>query len=196
IAVIALLGFVGYEGHGRLQAHALRRSLLDANTNEVPPIVADMSSYRKWIDPLLRDAAAQAETGKDARKQLHTSLALLPVDPGQVDYLRDRLLGAAPHEVSVIRDALAPNKDALLDKLWAVAEKPEKGKESQRLRAAAALAKYDPESEKWAKVQEALSNDLVTVPAMYLSWWMDFLRPVRIKLLTPLAAIFREIGRR
>ena len=54
----------------------------------------------------------------------------------------------------MIRDALAPHKDELLDKLWAVVEKPEKGKESQRLRAAAALAKYDPESEKWAKVQE------------------------------------------
>ena len=50
----------------------------------------------------------------------------------------------------MIRDALAPHKDGLLDKLWAVVEKPEKGKESQRLRAAAALAKYDPDSKRWA----------------------------------------------
>ncbi len=64
----------------------------------------------------------------------------------------------------MIRDALAPHKDELLDKLWAVAEKPDKGKESQRLRAAAALAKYDPESEKWAKVQDAVGNDLVNEP--------------------------------
>ena len=75
------------------------------------------------------------------------------MDASQVDYLYGRLLDAEPHEVPVIRDALAPHKDDLLDKLWAVVEKPEKGKEPQRLRAAAALAKYDPESEKWAKCQ-------------------------------------------
>jgi len=40
----------------------------------------------------------------------------------------------------VIRNALAPHQSALRKKLWAAAESPEKGKESQRLRAAAALA--------------------------------------------------------
>ena len=79
----------------------------------------------------------------------------------------------------VIRDALAAHKDGLLDKLWAVVETPEKGKESQRLRAAAALAKYDPESEKWATAQVAVGNDLVAVPALHLSLWMESLRPVR-----------------
>src|SRR5262249_39162546 len=34
--VLALLGWGGYEGHGRLQAHALRDRLLDATTSEVP----------------------------------------------------------------------------------------------------------------------------------------------------------------
>ena len=92
----------------------------------------------------------------NSRQKLHASLALLPVDATQVDYLYGRLLDAEPHEVPVIRDALAPHKDELLDKLWAVVEKPDKGKESQRLRAAAALAKYDPDSEKWAKVQDAV----------------------------------------
>ena len=86
-----------------------------------------------------------------------------------MDYLYGRLLGAAPNEVPVIRDALAPHKDDLLDKLWAVAETPEKGKESQRLRAAAALAKYDPESEKWATFKPLLVNDLVAVKTLFTS---------------------------
>src|SRR5262249_19322763 len=84
----------------------------------------------------------------------HASLALLPADPGQVDYLYGRLLDADPRDVlPVVRDALVPHKDRLRDKLWAVVEKPEKGKESQRLRAAAALAKHDAESERWASKQ-------------------------------------------
>ena len=60
------------------------------------------------------------------------------------------------------------HKNALLDKLWGVVEKPEKIRyPHRRMRAAAALAKYDPESA-WAKVQEAVADDLVNVPAVYL----------------------------
>ena len=102
----------------------LRDQLLDANTTDVPAIVQDMAPYRRWVDPLLREAYQEAEANHDRRKQLHASLALLPVDPGQVDYLYGRLLDAEPHEVPVIRDALAPHKEALLDKLWAVWNDP------------------------------------------------------------------------
>ena len=56
---------------------------------------------------------------------------------------------------------------------------PEKGKEPQRLRAAAALAKYDPESEKWAKVQPPGANDLVLENPVYLGQWMEAFRPVK-----------------
>ena len=155
-----------------------------------------MAPYRRWLDPLLHDAQAQAEKDNDRPKQLHTSLALLPVDASQVKYLYGRLLDAEPGEVPVIRDALAAHQEELVDKLWAVAEAPEKGKESQRLRAAAALAKYDPDGERWGKVQEAVGNDLVGVPAVYLALWMDSLRPVRAKLLAPLSAAYRETRRR
>ena len=155
-------------------------SLLDANTNEVPAIVAGHG----FVSPLDRPAAARSRCArpkpdKDARKQLHASLALLPVDATQVDYLYGRLLDAEPHEVPVIRDALAPHKDELLDKLWAVVETPEKGKESQRLRAAAALAKYDPESEKWAKAERPRRQRvwLPKCPAVFLATWMESLSP-------------------
>ena len=162
------------------------------DTNEVPSIVQDMGSYRRWINPLLHEAYGKAEADKDARKQLHASLALLPVDGTQVAYLYDRLLDAEPHEVPVIRDALAAHKDDLLEKLWAVALKPEKGKEPQRLRAAAALAKYDPESEKWAKCSPLVVNDLVLENPVYLGQWSEAFRPVKKSLLAPLADIFRD----
>src|SRR5262249_23703185 len=160
--------------------------------NEVPSIVQEMPRYRRWLNPLLHDAYAQAEKDEDRRKQLHTSLALLPVDGSQVNYLKDRLLGAQPGEVPGIRDVLEPHKEEMVDPLGAVVEGPDKGKESQRLRAAAALAKYDPQSGRWAKVQEAVANDLVTVPAVYLAVWLESFRPMRAMLRPPLAAIFRE----
>ena len=113
-----------------------------------------------------------------------------------MNYLKDRLLDAKPGEVAVIRDALFPHKDQLVGELWTVVESPQKDKESQRLRAAAALANYDPESEKWAKVQEAVGNDLVVVPAVYLSVWMEALRPVRAKLRPQLSVVYRNKSRR
>jgi serine/threonine protein kinase len=190
--VLTLLGWGGYEVHGGLQGHALRDRLLDANINEVPAIVQDMAPYRRWLDPLLHDAYAQAERDRDRRKQLHTSLALLPVDASQVEYLKGRLLDAEPHEVSVIRDALAPHKEQLVEKLWAVVKAPEKGKQAQRLRAAAALAKYDPESEKWANSSALVVNDLVGENAVYLLYWREAYRPVKNSFLKPLANIFRD----
>ena len=63
-----------------------------------------MTNSRQWTDPLLREENAKATT--DSRQKLHISLALLPTDPSQVDYLYGRLLDAEPHEVPVIRDAL------------------------------------------------------------------------------------------
>jgi serine/threonine protein kinase/formylglycine-generating enzyme required for sulfatase activity len=190
--VLALLGWGGYETHGTVQAHALRDRLLDANTADVPTIVKEMESYRRWIDPLLRDASKEAEANKDARKQLHARLALLPVDATQVGYLTHRLLDAQPHELPVIRDALAPHKDALRDRLWAVAETPDQGRESQRLRAAAALAKYDPDSERWAKASAGVVEDLVRESPIFLGQWSKAFRPVRQRLLLALSNIFGE----
>ncbi len=191
-ALLALLGWGAYEGHGRLKAHALRDRLLDANIHEVPAIVNEMAPYRRWLDPLLYDAYAAAENGKDRRKQLHSSLALLPVDDSQVKYLKDRLLDAEASEVSVLCDALLPHHDQLLDPLWAVVEAPEKGKEAQRLRAAAALAKYDPESAKWAKCSAGVVHDLVRENPVFLGQWSEVYRPVKNALLKPLADIFRD----
>jgi WD40 repeat protein len=193
LLLLTVATFVGFAIRSATHAAGLVQSVLIADTAKVPIIVTEMADYRKWTDPLLREENDKAAA--NSRQKLHTSLALLPVDAGQVGYLKGRLLKAEPHEVPVICDALAPHKDTLLDKLWAVAEKPEIGEEQQRLRAAAALAKYDPENEKWAKVQEAVSNDLVKEPAVYLPLWMDSLRPVRVKLLSALSVVYADVTR-
>ncbi len=184
----------GIEQRKSTHAAGLVQSVLKAEAAQVPGVISEMPDYRKWTDPLLRVEYDLAPD--DSPQKLHASLALLPVDPAHVDYLYGRLLGATPHEVPVIRDALIPHKDTLTEKLWTVAESPGNGQESQRLRAAAALAIYDPENQKWAKVQSAVVNDLVNVPTVYLSLWLDSLRPVRVKLLAPLSVVYGSPTRR
>ena len=187
-----LFGWGVYEVTGTLKAHALRDRLLDANTHEVPAIVAEHGS----VSPLARPAAAsrcqKAEPENDRCKQLHASLALLPVDPCQVDYLYGWLLDAEPHEVAVIRDALAPHKEQLVDRCgpwW----KRRKRQGTQRLRAAAALAKYDPAERAVGEGRRtAVANDLVGVPAVYLGLVDGGACVPCEKLLPALAADFRD----
>jgi serine/threonine protein kinase/formylglycine-generating enzyme required for sulfatase activity len=169
-------------------ASGLVQAVLNAETAQVPDIIGKMAEYRQWTDPLLREELDKA--ADKSPQKLHASLALLPTDPGQAVYLYGRLLDAAPNEVPVIRDALAPHKEEWVDKLWAVAEAPEKGKESQRLRAAAALAKYDPESEKWDKSSKAVVDQLVAENPVFLGLWMDSFRPIKGKLLESLKSIY------
>jgi serine/threonine protein kinase/formylglycine-generating enzyme required for sulfatase activity len=191
LVLLALIGWGGYEANGTLRAHALRGRLLDANTNEVPAIVRDMAPYRRWLDRLLHDAQAQATQDNDRRKLLHTSLALLPVDASQVTYLKGRLLDAEAADVAVLRDALLPHKDELVGELWAVVEAPQKDKESQRLRAAAALAKYDRKSDKWAKASVLVVNDLVRENSLNLLYWGKAFRPVKESFVAPLREVFQ-----
>jgi formylglycine-generating enzyme required for sulfatase activity len=175
-------------------AAGLVQRLLDAETPQVPAIVAEMGGYRTWTDPLLRDEYQKAKPR--SRRQLHASLALVPADASQLEYLYGRLLDAEPHEVPVIRDALAAHLPELVDRLWAEVEQRAKGKEQHRLRAAAALALYDQDSRRWSSAGEAVANDLVSVPAVYLATWLESFRPVRQKLLQPLGLVFRDPKRR
>src|SRR5262249_10352265 len=150
---------------------------------QVPGIIAELEGYRRWADPLLRQANVDPAGGP--RQKLHTALALLPIDPSQRDYLGERLLDAAPAEVTVLRAALRPHQKELRQRLWAAAQKPPAKKETRRLRAASALALYDPDSGRWDQVRDAVAADLVSVPAVYLGLWLDALRRVRDRLIPP-----------
>jgi serine/threonine protein kinase len=119
LLVLSLLGWGGYEIHGRLRAESLVEAVVSAETGDVPPLVEQLPHYRRWADPLLlRHAQEAPDDSKERRKEhLHASLALLPVDGGQVEYLYGRLLDADPQDVAVIRDALRPHKEALVERL-------------------------------------------------------------------------------
>ena len=128
------------------------------------------------------------------REHLHASLALLPVDASQVDYLFNRLLTATPSELPVLRDALKPHRSTLTPKLWTVLESAKPG-DASLLPAASALASYDPDDAKWEAVGGKVAQALVSVNSVFLGSWLDALRPVRGKLTAPLAAIFQDKSR-
>ncbi len=121
-AVLALLSWAAVEGLGTMRAAALVRTLQTADTIEVPGIVRELQGYRRWAEGRLRTLAAQSP--EDSKERLHASLALLPTDPGQVEYLCGRLVSAGPNELPVIRDALADHRDELRERFWPMLRGP------------------------------------------------------------------------
>src|SRR5262249_45558862 len=153
-----------------------------------------MRSYRRWLDEPLRQAYADAQQSGDARKQLHASVALLPVDPAQVEYLLPRLLTAqTPQEVLVIRQALQPHRAELTERLWQGLEHPSGA--GGRFRAACPWAAYAEEDPRWEQVNRAVAGELVSQNALVMGQWAEALRPVRRYLLPPLAGLLQEPGR-
>ncbi len=200
--VLAAIGLTGLsirsqvvEHNKATQAAGLVRRLLDANITQVPGIVNDIAPYRKWADPLLKEEFDNAPDG--SRQKLRTSLALLPVDPDQVDYLFDQVLVQRNPEANpVIRDSLLPYKDAVVGRLWAVLDQPERSPDGQRIRAASLLARYDPESQNWHKCSAKVVEELVSENPIYLGFWIAACQPVKTHLVRPLSGIFRDTKRR
>ena len=178
-----------------MRAQSLRDKLLGSPLADVPSIIIELKPNRRWIDPLLRKAYAEAKEVGNSQKQLHAALALLPVDDTQVTYLKDRLLRADAQDISIIRQSLAGHKDALVAECRRVLEKPTQEDQGKALQAASALALYDPENPLWEKVRIDVANRLVAENAYVVARWIDALRPVAKQLSDPLAAIFRDKNR-
>ena len=201
VALLLLMGatFTGLtirhrvnEANSQTHASGLVQQLLRAEIDQVPDIVRAMQSYRRWTDPELKRTISSLPD--NSGQKLHASLALLPVDPSQLPFLEKHLLDATPAELPVIRDALKPHRDTLTPKLWSVIDAAKPGDVSL-LPAASALADYDASSPRWESVGGKVAQALVTVNPVYLGLWLDALRPVRGKLTTSLATIFREKSR-
>jgi hypothetical protein len=126
----------------------------------------------------------------DDREHVHASLALLPVDVSQVDYLFDRLIKATPSELPVLRAALRPHQANLASKLWTALDSAQPGDVSL-LPVASALADYDADSPRWESMGGKVAQALIRVDRVYLGRWLDALKPVRKPVTTSLGAIFR-----
>jgi formylglycine-generating enzyme required for sulfatase activity len=181
-------------------AAALVHRLLDADIAQVPDVIKQMKGYRRWSDPLLRQA--NEEAAEDSRQKLYASLALLPVDESQVEYLSGRLLKASPTELPVIVDALRGHRDALVGRLWSVLENTQ-AEPGQRFRAACALASYDGTEDdttrkRWKDLSPFVTDQLLAAVQQNPSHYgplLGTLRPVRDRLTGPLSDVFRN-GRR
>jgi formylglycine-generating enzyme required for sulfatase activity len=185
-------------------ARGLVKRVLDADIARVPEGIKEMAGFREWTDPLLQEAYAEADRAvresktqservKQARRQLHASLALVGVDPGQAEFLKGRLLNAeTPEEVLLIRDALREHAPDLKEDFWKTLK--DSASSSQRLRAACALAVLAPDDLRWRNEGDKVVKALIKEPdvLLHLRNWTEVLREVNGKLMVSLLDVFRN----
>ena len=186
-ATVLALGAV--EMIGRLQANLLVERLHDAETSKVEEVLAAMAPYRRWVHPHLVED--HLHPSADPRISLNTSLALLgQSDESVVDELRDRLLDADPSSLMVIRKFLEPYKGRLTGRYKAVLQDPRNDK-GDRVRAACALADFDPEDKLWTTWAPDVAVMLTTEDLFRALSWADLLEPVQEQLTPCLLSLFK-----
>jgi len=178
------------EQQNATRAGALVDSLASAEVAQVPAVVSNLNDYREWADPLLRSRISKSADGSTEKLQL--ALALLPVDESQIEYLSDQLPVCSLPQFPVLRTALRPHKDKLTESLWQVVA-DEQRYAAQRFQAAAALADYAPEDERWQAtglfVVQHLTN---AVSPVFLGTWRELLQSASQQLEGRLAAVFAD----
>ena len=193
MVAVALLALGAYELHGRSRAIELRDQLFRAEFDKLPAIVGELANYRRWAGPLLRQDDDEARRNNDEAKRLRTSLALLPNDDSQVDYLYDRLTDAQPSEIDVLRRALLVHKERLIEKLWGVVKSP--SNDQQYLCAVSSLALYAPADPRWQTAAGDVAATLARASPFSVKQWIDALQGVQDRLVGPLSSIARDRDR-
>jgi len=194
VAVATTVGAVVAASHmlRGIKADELRDRLLVAKIRDVPAIVRQMQPIRGRIRPLLEAAIREPATHADPVRDLAVHLALLPDDESHVEPVFDHLLKAPPQDVGVIVEALEPFKQTLLERLWALLADKRPQTSAARIRAASALATFDPDSPRWGAAAGSVAGLMVNEEPLLLGDWVECLRPVERKLIAPLRTIFLE----
>ncbi|HXY32754.1 MAG TPA: serine/threonine-protein kinase, partial [Planctomycetaceae bacterium] len=201
-ALVAAVLWSVHRQMNRSRAEGLVESLRSAHTQEVPNIVARLEPLRPWANPLLGNLLASTDPTTHAH--LNAAMALLPVDSNQQDAVFQGLLAAPPKDLAAIRATLADEgeKTVLTSRLWSELLE-NKASAARRLRAAAALALFEPPqpgepSHNWQQARGFLSGQLIaelTVNAGDFESWIDLLRPLRDLLGSDLKRIYADPNR-
>ncbi len=167
-------------------AHSLVERIRVAETSRVPELVAELGPIRQWANPALRAAANDASSS--SRERLHAQLALLPAGLVKPESLVDPLLTAPPEEFKPILGMLLPYGPQLAGPLWTCVETADLDG-VRRIRAACALAAFDPGNSAWQGVAPEVARLLLAENPLLVKEWVEIMLPVRRSIVGPLAEL-------
>jgi serine/threonine protein kinase/formylglycine-generating enzyme required for sulfatase activity len=131
------------DGQERTVAAGLVAQLLKAELGEVSSIASQLAPYRRYADPELQQVLAAPEIETTDGQRLRAAIGLMAVDDTQAQRVYTTLLAAPANEARVLIGLLAGQKRRWVEPLWHTLADPQ-APDRARLRAAMALAAYDP----------------------------------------------------
>ena len=207
LASIALIiGYIIYDIRIRenqgFTAKGLVTALKTADIHEVPRLIKQLQPDLDLVRDRLRKLAGPPDPSQPdpsrvtLRERLHAALALLSVDQTQVDYLFERLLRAdtRPSQLLVIRQALHDHghAPALTPKLRALLEETPTGLTDSQLRAAGALALFEPKDPRWPALGPRVAAKLVQQNPLLVGDWREAFQTVAPALTPLLRQLFAD----
>jgi serine/threonine protein kinase/formylglycine-generating enzyme required for sulfatase activity len=192
ITILLLLAVLwgAYEMDGRIRAENMVRTATSADMTEQERLIGELAPYRRWAAPMFARVADSDNSEPERLKAALALAALNEADSARVEYLVTKLLDAPPDHALLISRILGPYQSQMSDRLWqAIAAPVERG---HRLRAAAALALFAPDSDRWPDRSAALAAELVQAPALESQTWTASLHRVGGQLAPHLEKILKD----
>ncbi|MBM4089339.1 MAG: serine/threonine protein kinase, partial [Planctomycetes bacterium] len=170
------------------EVNAIVQALATADTSEVPRLLEQLEPLRRRAHPLLMKLLSESPPG--SRQRLHASLALLPFDGFQMEYLLTCIGAATPAEAQVLGEQSAPFASRLRTDIL------------QRLEVAlangdgllplAVFSSATPVKPDWDRIAPAVVKQLVSLDVRAVDGWANALRPARTHLRPALEAVYRD----
>lgn len=155
-------------------------SLWNARIELVPGILATLEPDRKQWIPDARRVASDSATPKTAR--LRVLLALTPTEDSDLAELIDHMLICAPDEQAVLRTLLKTQGARIASDVWRRIETSSLDS-SQTIRAAALLAEFSADDNRWNSFSDFVVEALVRSDPFSVNLWVDALKESRFYLL-------------
>lgn len=199
IVVVGVLGIALWGVSRRidqLRATSIVELLSRARSRDVPAVVGTLTPYRANARPILKHLAKESDS---PAAKLHANMALLRDEQSYQSEVYDGLINAAAEDLNAICEYLFQYADRPKIRKWLWAELHDTARPvEKRLRAGAALAKFDPcdsdrLSEDWQKSARFLADSLVREIGANLgdfNPWVAAFKPARDALTPELRGIF------
>jgi serine/threonine protein kinase/formylglycine-generating enzyme required for sulfatase activity len=179
-----------YFAQRRQQVRSTTQQLLVADVSRVPDLLGELDSLNSAAAKDLLLAASNAEerpAGERLRAQLYLARDQNEARESLVRSLPT--LGPEEHRITVSR--LAPHASSLAPGMWAVIKRT--SSDERLLRAAGALAAWDPDNQLWSSESPRVADALARCANPYhLPAWVEALVPARRHLTPALTSRFRD----
>lgn len=149
--------------------------LKKVETPGVPEVIRQLAKYKRYSQPML-DKLLE-ETPDDTKERLHLCLATLQTHPEQAEYLYEQILLVNQSEYEVVLDALDDHREELCERMWKVVF-DNFYQRGERLRAAAALARHQPDDSRWDYLADLLIDLIIYQDRTIRAGWTKYFRPV------------------